>query len=256
MPRPTRGARLYLRMQASAFTAAGPLWSPKYREATFGAFLTPRPDAAKALDLAYSDVERAFAAFVAAVPPGVPIVLAGHSQGSRHLLRLVADHVAGTPLAGRIVAVYAAGWPVDAADLAAMRLPACTAAGQTGCVLSWRSYAEPAEVSDFRRTDPAPAAKTAPLVCVDPLTGDGSAAPASANRGALTLGARDEPGHLVAGAIGAACRGDYLSIGAPPTVGFDRYILPGNNYHVYDINLFWANVRADAARRVAAFAAR
>jgi len=31
------------------------------------------------------------------------------------------------------------------------------------------------------------------------------------------------------------------------------YVLPGNNYHVYDITLFWANVRADVLRRLAAF---
>jgi hypothetical protein len=30
-------------------------------------------------------------------------------------------------------------------------------------------------------------------------------------------------------------------------------VLPGNNYHVFDFSLFWANVRADAKRRLAAF---
>jgi hypothetical protein len=30
-------------------------------------------------------------------------------------------------------------------------------------------------------------------------------------------------------------------------------VLPGNNYHVFDYSLFWANVRADAERRMAAF---
>jgi len=30
-------------------------------------------------------------------------------------------------------------------------------------------------------------------------------------------------------------------------------VLPGNNYHVYDYSLFWANVRADANRRLKAF---
>ena len=39
-----------------------------------------------------------------------------------------------------------------------------------------------------------------------------------------------------------------LLIGTPPEVG--PYVLPGNNYHVYDYSLFWANVRADAARRL------
>ena len=32
-------------------------------------------------------------------------------------------------------------------------------------------------------------------------------------------------------------------------------MLPGNNYHVYDYNLFWANIRADAEARVNAYQA-
>ncbi|MBV8972292.1 MAG: DUF3089 domain-containing protein [Sphingomonadaceae bacterium] len=250
-----RRRALYVRNLGSAFNGVGPVWAPKYRQATFGAFLTDRPDAARALDLAYSDVVRAFAAFVAAVPPGTPVVLAGHSQGARHLIRLVAEHVAGTPLAKRVVAVYAVGWPVAAADLAAMDLPACAGPTATLCVLSWRSYAEPAEVVDFR--DPAGRGRrSGGLVCTNPLTGSETTAvvPASANAGSLMPAADEAHPVLGPGAVGAQCRGDYLSIGAPPAE-FDRYVLPGNNYHVYDINLFWANVRADAERRVAAWIA-
>ena len=60
------------------------------------------------------------------------------------------------------------------------------------------------------------------------------------------------------GAVPARCgeRG-FLLIGdneALPAMG--PYALPGNNYHVYDYALFWANIRADAERRLAAFEAR
>ena len=45
----------------------------------------------------------------------------------------------------------------------------------------------------------------------------------------------------------------FLLIGEnPPELG--PYVLPGNNYHVFDYALFWANARADAERRIAAFA--
>jgi hypothetical protein len=33
-------------------------------------------------------------------------------------------------------------------------------------------------------------------------------------------------------------------------------VLYGNNYHVYDYALFWANIRADAEARLSAFEAR
>ncbi len=59
---------------------------------------------------------------------------------------------------------------------------------------------------------------------------------------------------MTAHAIGARCDGrGVLLIGEPVAMG--GYALPGNNYHVYDYSLFWANVRADAARRLAAFKA-
>jgi hypothetical protein len=45
-----------------------------------------------------------------------------------------------------------------------------------------------------------------------------------------------------------------LLIGDPPDLG--PYVLPGNNYHVYDIPLFWANLRQDVGRRVGAWTAR
>jgi hypothetical protein len=91
------------------------------------------------------------------------------------------------------------------------------------------------------------------ILCVNPITGvrDG-AAPASANLGTLKPNEDLTGGELVPGAVPARCdaRG-LLLIGDPPELG--PYVLPGNNYHVYDIPLFWANLRADAAARVKAW---
>ena len=39
--------------------------------------------------------------------------------------------------------------------------------------------------------------------------------------------------------------------GDVPNLG--PYVLPGNNYHVYDYALFWGSIRADAERRLAAW---
>ena len=259
---PETNARLalFLRGQATVFNGVGSIWAPRYRQATFGAFLTSRKDAEKALDLAYRDVERAFAAFLAANPAG-PIVLAGHSQGSLHLLRLLKEHVAGTPVAARVVAAYAAGWPVSVtADLPALGLPACEAPGQAGCLLAWQSWAEPIDarmVTDVFDASAgftgAPRSGTA-MLCTNPLLGAPGDAAASDNLGSLVPSADFRSGALTAHAIGARCVGrGLLSIGPPPGA-FGQYILPGNNFHVYDYSLFWANLRADAAQRLATWA--
>ena len=120
-------AELFTRGLASPFNAAREVWAPRYRQATFGAFLSGKPAAAQALDAAYGDVLAAFDSFVAEADPALPIVLVGHSQGALHLMRLLKDRVAGTPLAGRVAAAYVVGWPVSLThDLPAMGLPACS----------------------------------------------------------------------------------------------------------------------------------
>jgi alpha-beta hydrolase superfamily lysophospholipase len=69
----------------------------------------------QALDTAYGDVLSAFDSFIAQADPTLPIVLVGHSQGAFHLMRLMRDRVAGTPMAARIAAAYVVGWPVSLA---------------------------------------------------------------------------------------------------------------------------------------------
>jgi len=251
-------AALFLRGQASAFNAVGDIWAPRYRQATFGAFLTTAADAQRALDLAYGDVSVAFAAFLDQAGPTRPIILAGHSQGALHLTRLLRERIAGKPIARRIIAAYVVGWPISrTTDLPGLGFPECTAAAQRGCILSWESFATPADPSlildayDATTGFDGQPRKGTPMVCTNPVTGTANAvAPASANLGTLFPSSDLATAQITAGRVPAACAGrGLLMIGEPPEVG--SYVLPGNNYHVYDYSLFWANVRADAARRLA-----
>ena len=60
---------------------------------------------------------------------------------------------------------------------------------------------------------------------------------------------------LVKGEAPARCDSKgFLLIGPGPDLG--PYVLPDNNYHMYDYNLFWANIRGDVVRRTRAFSAR
>lgn len=253
-------ARLFLRGQASAFNEVGEIWAPRYRQATFGAFLTDKAEAERALDLAYGDIASAFDRFLLDIGRDRPIILAGHSQGALHLTRLLREKVAGTPLVKRIVAAYVVGWPISReADVEALGLPECSGPDQARCLLSWQSFAEPADPSMVLKTyaastgfDGRPRAGTT-MVCTNPITGaPGTAALASANLGTLVPSLDLKTAIITKAAVPARCdaRG-FLLIGDPPAVG--AYVLPGNNYHVYDYSLFWANVRADAARRLAAY---
>ena len=256
---------LFTRSQASVFNGVGEIWAPKYRQAAFGAFLAfAEPDAAKAFALAYVDVSNAFDAFLKAIPEDRPIILAGHSQGSLHLASLLARRIAGTELEDRIVAAYLPGWPIsETADLPALGLPPCRTPEQTGCLIAFQSFAEPADpgiVFDaFDATQGFEGSERAgtTLVCTNPLTG-GAAPEAEAERnlGALIPDETLEDAIMEPGRAAASCTGrGYLSLGEnAPDMG--EYVLPGNNYHVYDYALFWANLRADAERRVSAWFSR
>lgn len=253
-------AALMVRAMASPFNRSDSIWAPRYRQATFGAFLTDRPEGRMALDAAYADVLQAFDHFIDRIGLDTPFVLAGHSQGAYMIMRLMQDRVAGTPLARRTVAAYVIGWPVSLRhDLPEMGLPACQDTDQAGCVVSWGSFADPAEpdlpepgMAAHAALDGA-ARLDAPPLCTNPLTGTpGGAAPASANLGTLVPDADLRSAKLVPGLVPARCdaRG-LLLIGDPPAMG--PYVLPGNNYHVYDIPLFWTNLRGDFVRRVGAW---
>jgi hypothetical protein len=256
-----RRATYFVQGMASPFNNQAQVWAPRYRQAAFGAFLTDKAEGEMALAAAYRDVRQAFDTFLASIPRDQPIVLAGHSQGALHLMHLLQDRIAGTPLAARVVAAYPIGWPISVEhDLPAMGLPACASPDGTGCIMTWSSFAEPADpqlILEAYRTRPAldgKAKDTRPVLCTNPLTGMvGGSAPASANLGTLKPSDDLGSGTMIVGAVPARCddKTGLLMIGDPPDLG--PFVLPGNNYHVYDVPLFWANLRADVARRAAAW---
>src|SRR5690606_30236618 len=119
-------------------------------------------------------------------------------------------------------------WPVSIKhDLPQLGLPACDGPEQAGCLLSWVSFAEPAEpgqmLTRYNQSfglDGNPR-KGSPILCTNPLTGGrGGKAPASANLGTLVPSADMTSGELEVGAVPATCRPDgILLIGDPPDLG-------------------------------------
>ena len=251
-------AALFVRSQASAFNMVAEVWAPKYRQAAYGAFLLKSEDANQALDLAYGDVARAFDRFLGEVAPSRPVILAAHSQGSLHLLRLLADR--RDALKGRLVAAYVVGWPVGVqSDLPATGLSPCARFDQPGCVLSWQSFAEPANASLVTgswvgtRGLAGIKRRKEDMLCVDPVSGSrGGRSEPRDNPGTIVPTADLASAALRPGQVSSRCEDGFLRVGgAIPAMG--PYVLPGNNYHVYDYALFWGAVRRDAERRLAAW---
>lgn len=254
---------LFAASQASVFNEIGDIWAPLYRQAVIGAFLTDHRNAEVALRFAYQDVEAAFDYFLTQIDEDQPFILAGHSQGGLHLATLLHERIAGTPAADRIVAAYVIGWPISVeADLPALPLNACAEPESSNCIIAFQSFGEPADPHQITRIYDESTGYTGAsrrdtaMLCVNPLTGSrNGAADADANLGAVVPNEDMNNASLARGLIPARCdEQGLLLIGQPPEA-FGRYILPGNNYHVFDFLLFWRNLRADAARRVGAYRA-
>ncbi len=230
--------QMVMQGQASAFNACCRVYAPRYRQATLASFFVEGDSAPQALDLAYSDVVAAFRYYLATFNRGRPFVLAGHSQGSRHLDFLLAEEIAGTALAEQMVAAYPIGFELDGSNGIAI----CQTATQTGCQVTWNSVG-PRAGSLFASPD---------NICVNPLTWstDGAHAPHEANLGAVNFDGSDahEPG-----AADAQCREGRLRVSEIRSDHYTLMPLGRDNFHIYDYALFYVNVRQNAQARVDAY---
>lgn len=255
-----------LKLQASSFNLAGRIFAPRYRQATFGAFFDEDGDGLQAILYAYGDVLNAFDQFIAERSDGRPFILAGHSQGALHLLPLLQQRVAGTPLAERLVAAYVVGWPVSVeADIGALAgVEPCREADQTACIVSYLTYGpggDTSGVTTFFNATPglggAPRAGTE-MLCVNPLTWTiGASGSAEAHRGATQAVPDDAPiGAPIEGYSGAACDVEgFLILDTAPGEAWQEYKMAGESFHVYDYHLFYMNIRENAALRAQAWLA-
>ncbi len=256
---------LVLANQASAFNGCCRVFAPRYRQASLAAFLARGADAEKARELAYQDVRRAFEFYLAHHDPERPIVLAAHSQGSYHALRLLGDFFGEDALRERLVVAYLPGIPIPIAEVRnGARLPLCGSALETRCLVTWNTVESGATRALSRHT-----AQTLfgsgrdgdrdEIACVNPLTWrlDGRPAPPDSNLGGVVF-AREiaSSGVPRPGVAGAQCVGGLLSVAEVADADFRRARGWGGDYHLLDYGLFYMNIRENAEARVAAYLER
>jgi hypothetical protein len=245
--------------QASVFNGCCRVYAPRYRQATLYTFVGRDRDSHEALDFAYRDVARAFDEFIAHRNQGRPFILAGHSQGSLHAMRLLKEKIAGTPLAKRLIAVYMPGSSMPR-DNDIPGIGPCITPVQTGCYINWNSTRTGITRGDW--TDQGTtwfghyeSIGARPNTCVNPLTWTlGGEAAASADLGSLPFGSKAAPiSAVMPGLTGAKCVDGLLIVSPPKDArGFGLGARSGD-YHIYDYNLFYMNIRVNLAERVAAF---
>lgn len=130
--------------QFARFGSVCKLYAPNYRQVTIAALRKVMMGQASPGDsaLAYGDVLAAWKDYLARDNHGRGVVLIGHSQGSRILLKLIADEIDGKPVQKQVVSALILGMntPVDPAKDSYGSLPLCRKPGQIGCVISYVSF--------------------------------------------------------------------------------------------------------------------
>ncbi|MBI1682168.1 DUF3089 domain-containing protein [Caulobacter hibisci] len=154
-------------------------FAPMYRQVTLAALRQVMRGQASPGDeqLAYADVLDAWKDYLARDNHGRGVVLIGHSQGSRLLLRLLAEEIDGKPVQKQLVSALIIGMntQINPATDAYGSIKMCRKPGQTGCIVSYVSFraGSPPEGAAF--FGKAEGAKRA--ACVNPAALAGGEAP-------------------------------------------------------------------------------
>ncbi|GAA4413968.1 DUF3089 domain-containing protein [Nibrella viscosa] len=231
--------------QASVFNGSARVFAPRYRQANIKAFFVrDSPSAQKAFDLAYGDIKAAFAYYLAHANQGRPIIIASHSQGTMHAIRLLREFFDGKPLQQQLVCAYLIGYHIPVNTFA--HIPVGSAPTATGCFVGWRSYQKGANPRLV-------AQENGNSVCVNPLTWTTATDWVSREQhaGALLRFNLVVPQSISAGIEPAS---KILWVTLPDKVG--ERIGKMENLHTLDYNLFWMDIRHNVKARIDAYLAQ
>jgi hypothetical protein len=226
--------------QASIFNAAGKIYAPRYRQADLESFYRSDKNSAEAAwALAYDDIKSAFEYYLQHYNQGRPIIIAAHSQGTLHAIRLMKAFFDEKPLQTQLVAAYLVGWAIEKEEFKGIK--PCSTPAETGCFCSWRSFrhghlAKGVPIGDN-------------LAVINPLTWDLGlpSAEKSSNKGTVL---RDYS-KVFPGIADATVHEGLVWVHKPKFPG--SIFFTRKNYHIADYNLFWVSVRENAVLRVNSF---
>lgn len=227
--------------QASVFNNSARVFAPRYRQAHIKTFFEKDKEKAKTyFDLAYDDLKSAFLYYLQHWNRGRPFIIASHSQGSFLAERLLKEFVEGKPLQRQLVTAYILGWPVP--DDYFTTLTLCTDSLQTGCLCGWRTLRN-GFIPYYMKEEKGNSGVTNPLT----WTTGNEYAPKELNKGSVLVKFNSIYPHTT----GAQAKDGLLFVPKPKFPGSFFYFT--RNYHIADINLFYRNIRDNAALRVARF---
>lgn len=228
--------RLPIKYQSTVFNGSGRIYAPRYRQAHIRAFYNYNDGGKEALEIAYQDVKRAFQYYLDHYNDGRPFIIASHSQGTFHAERLIRELIDGTPLQDQMVAAYLVGMPIK--DTTFQHIPVCDNPGETGCFVSWGTYAEGYYPPDYDQWIKG-------AIIVNPVSWQTDTTWVNHKNNLGFVGRNFKVRKHV---WDTKVHASMLWVGKPHMpLG---KLLARDNFHIADYNLFWVDVRKNVALRV------
>ncbi len=222
-----------IKNQATVFNGVARVYAPRYRQMTYPGFSAKDTVSERdALAFAYQDVKDAFEYYLKYYNNDRPFILASHSQGTIHAIRLIQEIIEGTPLQKQMIVAYIIGYKVP--NNAFRSIPICNNPDEVGCVVNWNSYlyGKYPKYKEWYYNS----------LAVNPITWkvDTTVSDPNAHLGLVWRDYRYYPNRKL---YTKNHRG-LLWVQNPIRFPIQK------NFHVGDYNLFWANIRQNAELRV------
>ncbi|MBZ0226651.1 MAG: DUF3089 domain-containing protein [Comamonas sp.] len=261
---------IMLMTQATPFNGVARVYAPRYRQTALHVYFLSEDEQQGPSNRAYADVKAAFEYYVRHDNQGRPFFLVGHSQGANHAQRLLSEVIQGHPIQDRLVAAYIPGIPLPESvfrdDL--RRIPPCHQPAQTGCAAVWGTFGlnggdDLLEWSDVVHWDATSQRWTsrrgAAMENINPVSWSKRRprTPTLAHRGGTPFGTTSATfftnpvSHLVS--VSDERGYAFVSPLLRKAQFTDGGMFGGENYHVFDISLFWVDLRENARLRLASF---
>lgn len=227
--------------QASVFNQHARVFAPRFREAHISIyFMKDSIKARKAFDFAYEDVKKSFEYYLQHYNKGRPIIIASHSQGTTHALRLLQEFFENKPLQKQLVTAYVIGMRIPKEYFNTLKI--CEDSVQTECLCGWRTFRK-GFVPFYVKMENGNSLITNPLT----WNTDEMPAPRSANKGSILY----KFNKLYKATTSARINKNVLWVNKPKFPWGFLYFR--RNYHIADINLFYSNLRENIETRIEAY---
>ena len=225
--------------QASAFLNAGKLYVPYYRQAHLRSYIRYENGGEEALNLAYGDVKEAFKTYLEKYNNGRPIIIASHSQGTTHAIKLLKEFFDGKPLQNKLVAAYLPGIAIKKNEFKTIQI--MTNPTEIGGFVSWNTFKKgyyPKSYNEWFK-----GAEVSNPIDWD----DSSESERPDHKGFLFTNDK-----IYKHALQVYVKDGLLWISVPH-FPYRLLMMVKKGYHAGDINLFWEDIRENATLRVESY---